>query len=166
MGIGGIAKRSVGQLAHHRGFQYRHDFAALDAEHSSAENLMIVGVHNGFHESARFVDLQGARNRRHRQFCHTNVAALLARLSLGDADAAELRIDEDRIRNEAPLRRCILMFNQIRTNNSEVVVGNMGKRRATFDVAQSVNFGSGGLQVVVYFYESLLVCRDLRGGSD
>jgi len=54
-----VLQRSVGQLAHDCRFEYGHDFAALDSQHSRAQDLIGVGVDDGFQEAAAFIQLQG-----------------------------------------------------------------------------------------------------------
>src|SRR5579864_2407492 len=62
-----------------------------------------------------------------------------ARLLFGQTDAAQLGIDENGIGYEPALNAGTSLFDEVRADDAEVVVGNVGESRAAFDVAQRVN---------------------------
>src|ERR1700735_5234739 len=92
--VSGISQRGVWQLPHHRGLKDGHDLPAFDAENRWPENLVVVRIHDGFHESPGLIHFERAGDRRHGKFCYMNLAPLRSSLGFGQADATQLRVDE------------------------------------------------------------------------
>jgi len=139
VGKGGFAQHGVGEFAHHRQLQHGHDFAALDAEDGGAEDLIGTGVDDGFHKAAGFVDFESARHVVHGHLGDENLFVLRTCFGFGEADAAQLRIDENGVRNKAAFGGGASLFNEIRAEDAEVVVGDVRKRGAARDIAQGEN---------------------------
>lgn len=92
-----MTKRAVVQC---RVGQVPHDFSTFNAENCGAEDRVTLRVHDSLHETTNFVDFKSAGDRRHRQRCDANVAALRASFRLGQANAAQLRIDKNSVRSQ------------------------------------------------------------------
>src|SRR6185369_6592210 len=120
---------------HHGDFEDGHDLTAFEAEHGDSDDLVSVSVDDDFHEAARLIDLERSRHTGHRHLGHADVLVLLARRALGESDAPKLGIDEDNVWNRPAFGRDLLLLNQVRANDTEVVVGNVSERWATLDVA-------------------------------
>src|SRR5438477_10233014 len=108
-----VAQCRVWQLCHHCDFYGRHDFSTFDSENSCAQNLVTLCVHNSLHETASFVDFKSPRHTHHRQLGDANVAALSARVLLGKANTAQLRIDKNRIRHLSVLGGGGVLFDEL-----------------------------------------------------
>jgi hypothetical protein len=101
-----VAEPFVRYPSHHRELQGRHQLAALDAQHRGAEYLSGNGVHQGLHEAARLVELQGTRHLVHRQPGDPHRPALFLCLPLRQPDSAQLGIDEYRVGYEPVCDTC------------------------------------------------------------
>ena len=66
-------------------------------------------------------------------------------------------IDENRVGHEAFVGSCIAAFEQIRSDDAKVVVGNMRELRPAFDIAQRVHSRDVRLEFVIDLDISLLV---------
>src|SRR6266487_2898746 len=154
---GAIAQRGIRQLAHHCNLERRHNFATLDTEDRSAQDLVRFAIHDGFHETAGLVHLQGPCDRSHRQLRDANVPVLRASFRFGQADPAQLRIDKDRIGHLTIVSRGVLLFEEISADDTEIIVRNMRERRPALDVAECVDGASRSFEAVVYLDEAAIV---------
>src|SRR5258708_3851704 len=161
----GVAERGVGEMAHHGDLELGRDFAAFEAEDGGAKDLVGGGVDDGFQEAAGFVDFQGASDVTHGHFGDADGAVLPASLRFGEADAAELRVDEDGVGNEAIRGGRGAIFEQVGAKDAEVVVGNVGEGRPAFDVAEGVDVFRGGFELFVDADEAAGVGGDGGGGK-
>src|SRR6266498_2254748 len=129
----GLLQGRIGQLSHHRNLKHGHQLAAFNAQDSAAQYLFRFSLYHRLHEASS----PGFR--------------------FGDSNPTELRIREDRIRNQAAVRGGIAALEQIRTNDSKVVVRDVGEGRPTFNVAKSINPGYVGLEPFINLHKALLV---------
>jgi len=161
----GVAQRGVGELAHHGDLELGHDFAAFETEDGGAEDLVGVGVDNGFHEAAGFVDFERAGDVVHGHFGDADRAILRACFCFGKADAAELWVDEDGVGNEAIGGGGAPVFKQVSAEDAEIVVGNVGEGRASLDVTEGKDVFRGGFELFVYADKAAGVGGNCGGGK-
>jgi len=161
----GVAQGGVGELAHHGDLELGHNFAAFEAEDGGAEDLVGVGVNDGFHEAAGFVDFEGAGDVVHGHFGDADGAVLRAGFRFGEADAAELRVDEDGVGHETIGGGGAAVFEQIGAKDAEIIVGNVGEGGAALNVAEGVDVLRGGFELFVDADEAAGVGRDGGGGK-
>ena len=81
-------------------------------------------------------------------------------LALGHADAAKLRVDEHRVRDDPVARARLLVPDEVGVQDAVIVVGKVGEGRAALDVTHRVNAGDTGLQVLVDLDEAVVVETD------
>lgn len=103
----------VGQLPHYCHLDNRHNLATFYAQDGAAQDVLGLGIDNGFHKTARFASFQGTGHGIHGQFCHTDGAPLFSGLVFRQANTPKLGIDEDGIGNKAILRAGVAMLKQI-----------------------------------------------------
>ena len=72
-----------------------------------------------------------------------------ARLRLGHADAAERRIDVERVAQNAVAHAPPLAVQEIRGDDLEVVIGRVGEGAAAIAVAKRPDTGRAGAQFVI-----------------
>src|SRR5436190_23168504 len=154
---GAIAQRGIRQLAHHCNLERRHNFATLDTEDRSAQDLVRFAIHDGLHETAGLVHLQGPCDRSHRQLRDANVPLLRASFRFGQANPAQLWIDKDRIGHLTIGSRGVPLFEEIGADDTEIIVRNMRERRPALDVAECVDGASRSFEAVVYLDEAAIV---------
>ncbi len=150
----GVFKDGIRQLAHHRDLNLGHDFASFDTQDGGPQNLACLFVDDDFHEAARLVHFQRARNVTHRHFCNANLEILFVGFRFGKADSAELRVNEHSVRDDAPGGRGVSILNDIGPDNPEVVIGNVRECRTALDVAERENILARGLKLFVHFDEA------------
>src|SRR5947209_6863230 len=154
---GAIAQCRIRQLAHHCNLERRHNFATFDAEDRCAQDLVRFAIHDGLHETAGLVHLQGPCDRSHRQLRDANVPLLRASFRFGQANPAQLWIDKDRIGHLTIVSRGVLLFEEISADDTEIIVRNMRERRPALDVAECVDGASRSFEAVVYLDEAAIV---------
>src|SRR6266542_3760279 len=153
----GLLQGRVGPLSHHRNLKQGHQLAAFNAQDSAAQYLFRFGLYHRLHEPTSLAHLDGSSNFTHRQLGYANFQASIPGFRFGDSNPTELRIREDRIWNQAAVRGRIAALEQIRTNDSKVVVRDVGEGRPTFNVAKSINPGYVGLEPFIDLHKALLV---------
>ena len=160
MGKDGIADDWVGHVAHHGHLQDGHDLTALYAQDSGPQDLVRVGVHDDLHKASRLVRLQRTSHPGHGHLGYADVPLLSAGLPFAQSHPAQLRIDKDRVRHQPILQGRISRFEKIGADDTKIVVGDMGERRAAFHVAQGIDAWHVGLQVIVDGDQAPLVHLD------
>ena len=81
----------------------------------------------------------------------------LFRLRFAEADATELRIDEDDVRHLSASDGRRFLVDQQRLKHSVVVVGNVRERWAALDVADCVDAGDIRFEAVVHLDKTVVV---------
>jgi hypothetical protein len=81
--------------------------------------------------------------------CHLKVSSLVIGFRFAQADTTQLWINENRIGHQSILNRSLPIFQQIGTNDAEVIVRDMGESRAALHIPQRINIRYIGLQSVV-----------------
>lgn len=117
-----------------------HQLATFQAENGAPEDLLGIGIDDGLHEATHFDELQRTGHCSHGQFRHTGVASLGSGLAFAQAHPPQLRIDEDGIRHQAILSAGTALLEQVRAQNTDVIVANVGERgrwRPSFSWAYS-----------------------------
>src|SRR5271165_6987909 len=170
LGEGGVREDSVAQgrvfeAALHGDLYDGGDLAALDAEDGCAQDQLGVGVDDDLHEAACFVGFDGASDIGHRHFGHANSKTLVAGFGFGEADAAELRVDEDGAGQDAVADAAAFAVEEICRRYAVVVVRNVGEGGTALDVAESVDAGDIRFEIVVDLDEAVLVGCDSGGGE-
>ncbi len=113
----------VSELAQHGDLDHGHDLAAFTAEDRAAQDLPAVRVDDGLYEAARLPGLDGPDDGAHRELRHPDRASLRPGLALGHADAAKLRVDEHRVRDDPVARARLLVPDEVGVQNAVIVVG-------------------------------------------
>src|ERR1700722_9554884 len=108
-----------------------------------------IRVDDGLHEAARLPGLDGSDNSAHRELRHPDLASLRPGLALGHAGAAELWVDERRVRDDPVPRARLLVRDEVGVQDAVFVVGKVGEGRAALDVSHRVDAGNTGFQVLV-----------------
>ena len=162
----GVAQRGVGELAHHGDLKLGHHFAAFEAQDGGAEELVGVGVHDGFHEAAGFVHFKRSMGDViHGHAGDADGAILRAGLRFGEADAAKLRVDEDGVGHKSIGSGGAAVFQQVGAQDAEIVVGNVREGRAPLDVAERKDVFRGGFELFVNVDEAASIGRNRGGGK-
>src|SRR5262245_25446290 len=155
-----VFQNGVRQLAHHRDLDHRHNLTALYAQNGAPQNLLRVGVYDGFHKAPALAHLQRPRHIAHRHLGHANVQAPGPRLRFTQTYAPELRIYENSVRHETIINRRVPAFNQIGSDDAVIVVRDVSELRAALHVAEGVDSGRGGFQSIVHFDEAVPIGFD------
>jgi hypothetical protein len=108
----------------------------INAENSGTENFLGVGIGHRLHETLGLTLFHCAANAGHRPGRDEDLAAALARLGFSHADAAEWRIDVERIGRHTLADLSIAAIKEIRRDDLEIIVGRVGKRAAPIAVAE------------------------------
>jgi glycine/D-amino acid oxidase-like deaminating enzyme len=148
-----------------RSIQVGHHFTSFETENSCAKDLICAGINDGLHEATGFVDFQRAGDVRHRHFGDAYLAILRARLLLGQSHTTELWIDENGIGNEAALDAGASLFDKIRADDTEVIIGNVRERGSALDVAKRVNSSHISFEFCVDLNKTALIRGDASGGN-
>jgi hypothetical protein len=101
----------------------------------------------------------------HGHLGEANLSILCARFRFRQADATKLRIDEDGIGNEAAFGADASLFEEICTDDAEIVVRNVREGRAALDVPQRVDSSHICFEFCIDLEETTLVCGDACGGD-
>src|SRR5215212_1307139 len=157
VGEDGVSQDGVRQVAHHGYLDHRHDLTSLYSQHRAAQYPVRLRVDDGLHEAACLAHLYGPRYVAHRNFGDEHVAALVPGLLLAPADAAELRVYEHGVGDETVRDGGAPALQQIGAYDAEIVVGDVGKRRAAFHVSDGVDALHAGLQALVRLYKAAFV---------
>ena len=137
------------QIAVHRVEQRVHDLVALDAQQRRAEDAVALRIHQHLHEALRLAAFAGAAHARHRQHADQHRPARGARLGLGDADARQRRIGEQRVGRDALADAARAAVEQVGGDDLVVVVRGVGEGAARVHVAQRPDAGHARAQFVV-----------------
>ena len=73
----------------------------------------------------------------HGHFRHAEIAPLFSGLGLAHANTPKLGIDEDGIGDQAILRAGAAMLQQVGAQNADVIVRDVGERRAPFHITNA-----------------------------
>ena len=141
MGEYGVAKSRVRQIAHHGELKHAHDLAAFQAEHGAAEDRRVS------RSTTTFMSPRDSATSTARATCDIGIVAtaMLRRWARASRSvspiAAQLWIDEDRVRHQAAGDGGRPAIQQIRAQDAEVVVGNVRERGTALHVADRVDAG-------------------------
>ena len=108
---------------------------APGSENGGPENLMRLGVSDRHHEPLRFPLLDRPAHAGHRTATDKQRTPSGAGLRQGHADAAERRIDVERISGNAIAHAPPFAIEKVRRDNLKVVIGGVGEGAATVAVA-------------------------------
>src|SRR5438552_10982787 len=161
----GILEYGIGKFAHYGNLEHSHNLATFNTQDGTAKNLRSIGIDDGLHETTRLVYLQGPRHIVHRHFGYFDIVALCACLCLTHTYATKLWVDENSIRNQASSNSSVSIFQKIGTNDTEIVVGDMGKGRASFDIAQSIDAWNIGFKFIVDLDKAMFVGHNAGYGE-
>src|SRR5882757_1960258 len=89
-----VCHGGIGELAEHGDLDHGHDLAAFAAEDRAAQDLPAVRVDDGLHEAARLPGLEGPDDGAHRTHRPPDRASSRPGIALGQAQRAELGVDE------------------------------------------------------------------------
>ena len=123
--------------------------AGLRADDGRADDALGLRIDQDFHDARGLVDLDGARDVPEGQGGDFEGDALLARLSLGQSDACDLGVGEDRVRNKAAAAAPVRAPQQDVEEQPVVVPAGVRELRATDHVADGVDAGRAGPILVV-----------------
>src|SRR5205823_14860016 len=112
---------------------------ALDTQHSTAKNLLRIGIYHSFHKAARLIDFQRTCHVIHRHLSNLKVVTPLLCLCLAQSHASQLWINENRVRYQSMVYGSIAPFKQIGANNAEIVIRDVSKGRTTLYISQSID---------------------------
>ncbi|HEY1702323.1 MAG TPA: hypothetical protein VGG75_21665, partial [Trebonia sp.] len=157
MGEDRVGHGGVGEPAQHGDLDRGHDLAPLGTENRGAQDLPAVRVDDGLHEAAGLPGLDGPDDGAHREPRHPDRVSSRPGFALGQADAAELRVDEHRVRDDPVPRARLLVPEEVRAQDAVVVVGQVGEGRPALDVSHRVDAGHAGFQVLVGLDEAPVV---------
>src|SRR5215469_2083058 len=157
MDIDGSLQERVGQITQHEGVEGMDNFAPLYSENGCAQYPVIRRVHYNLHEPRGLVTLERPSDHRHRDLADFELVPLSSGLLFRHADSTKLRIGEDAVRHEAVIDREVLSLDQVRVDDLEVVVGNVGKGRSPLYIAQRPDAVHIRFEAAVHLYESELV---------
>src|SRR5207245_3541834 len=135
----------------------RSNYATLNTEDVSAQDLVRFAIHDGFHETAGLIHLQGPCDRSHRQLRDANVPLLRTSFRFGQANPAQLWIDKDRIGHLTIVSRGVLLFEEIGADETEMRVRNMRESRPALDVAECVDGASRSFEAVIHLDEAAII---------
>ncbi len=162
MGERRVPKRGIGELAHHRDLEHRHDLATFHAEDRAAQDLIRLSIHEDFHQTARFVHFECTGDVRHRHFRDLILQALCLGLLLSETHSAKLGIHEHCVGDEPSCRGSIAAFKQISAEYAEVVVRDVGERRSAFHISESIDARHIRFQALIHPNEPALVDGNTR----
>src|SRR6266498_1628308 len=117
----GLLQGRIGQLSHHCNLKHGHQLAAFNAQDSAAQYLFRFSLYHRLHEATSLAHLDGSSNFTHRQLGYANFQASSPGFRFGDSNPTELRIREDRIRNQAAVRGGIFALVLITKTDTNVV---------------------------------------------
>ena len=132
--------RNIGKHGH---LHDSHDFACLRADHRKAKNVIVAGVDQRLHESARFTNRARAQHHGHGHFRDIKRNPSARRFDFGEADVRNLRVREQ-TRGDDPVPCGAISASEIVANDSEIVQGDMGELRTTGAFANGPNIWRGG----------------------
>ena len=164
MGEDAVFESGVGEFAQHGDLNLGHDFAAFDAQDGGAKDLFAVRVNDGFHEAAGFIEFECAGDIVHGHFCDADFSSCGAGFSFAHTHAAKLWVDEEGIWEETTCDRSASLFDDVGSNDAEVVVGNVRESGTAFDVAESEDAGDICFETIIDLNVAVLVSRDSGGG--
>src|SRR5690606_22961711 len=127
------------------------------------KNLLALGIDQHLHHPLGFAPFAGAGHLAHGHDAHKGLPARFAQLGLAHADATERGIDEEAIDQYAILDRARAAVEHIVGDDLEIIVGGVGERTATIDVAHGPDALDAGAQVIVDRDVAALVGLDARG---
>src|SRR5690242_16996629 len=113
-----------------------HQLAAFRGENGCAENSVIRGINDDFHQSGGFSAFEGTRDMDHWTSSNFQLVALRASLFSRHPHAAELWIGEHAIRDQPVFRVEIFPFYDVCIDDLKVVVGNMRESGPAFAIAE------------------------------
>src|SRR5439155_26784419 len=147
--VDGALQHRVGDVGEHQEAEDLDQLAALGAEDGGAEHPVRLSIDDQLHHPRRLVALQGAGDVGHRDGADLQRAAGGARFRLRHADAAQLRVGEDAVGNQAALDAAVLSLDNVPIDDLVVVVGDVGEGGAALHVAEGVDAGDVRLQAAV-----------------
>ena len=109
---------------------------AAGSKNRSSKYLLRPGIGDRHHEPKRFAFFDGAAHAGHRTPPHKKRPPAGARLRLGQAHAAERRIDVERVAQNAIAYAPPLAVQEVRGDDLEVVIGRVGEGAAAIAVAK------------------------------
>ena len=137
-----------------------HQLAAFIAKDASTQNAVSGGVDDDLHQAQRFTFFDGTGDGRHGEEPHLEFFSGGARLSFGDSNSPQLRVGEECVGEITVLDGLIFPFDQVGVDDLVVVVGDVGERWATLDVAQGPNSRDVGFHARIGLDVAAIVSGD------
>jgi len=126
-----------------------HDLVAVHSQDGRAQQVLVLGVDQHLHEALRFAGFAGAAHALHRHLGVQHAAAAGAGFGLGDADAAERRVDEERVAGYAVADAARVVVEQVGDHDLVVVPRRVREGAAAVAVAHRPHaFGTGAALLV------------------
>src|SRR5437588_4915336 len=129
MGKNGVTQCGEGESRQHCDLDCRHGISCSNSKGCKAEDEVVLGINEGFHEAARIGKCLSTEDCNHRSLRQPVGAAALLRFGLAQTDARELRVCEHAERH-LPSGGHAVAAKNIVMHNVEVIFGDMCKMRA------------------------------------
>src|SRR5215469_2128198 len=148
MSQNGIAQRGIGQACNHGNLHGGHNLARADTEDREAEDAIAVCLYQRLHKSAGFGQRLSTKIHLHGDLEQPVGDALRCRFQLAEADAGELAISKQAVRNLSP-RRDALAASDVGMRHTEIVNADVCELWASCNLADRPNAGRRCLQSLV-----------------
>src|ERR1035441_4686831 len=154
-GVDGLHHDFDGGFGFHGGHGFGDEFEAFGADDVDAENLAVGFVGHHFDEAFVMSQDGGAAIAGEGEAADFDLAALGARLGLGEADAADARLGVGAARDAVPVDRHGGLAGDVGHGDHALARRDMGElRRPRDDVADGVDSGLAGLLVSIHLDEA------------
>ena len=159
---GRVPQRAGAQTAHHGELQRPQQLAAPRPQHAHTQQQVCFVIDHGPHQARRLAHLDGPRHPAHGQGVDARGGGVTFGLLGVHADAPQLRVGEQGVRDQPVRRAAGVAVHQRVTHDAVVVVRHVGEGRASFNIAQGMNVGRRGPEVFVCHHVAVIVSRNAR----